>query len=231
MASVVDELRDWDWVAIGTILLAVATFALAMQNRSVVASSREEAKQAGEGLDLARQQNATAEATLAAQTQPLLTSLPPGVFRDTITWRTEGGEERESTRDAAHIEVAPIHGIAVPIRNVGTGIALIQSVSFWFGEWDATGNARNTALPPGEWTMATLAVDRESDFAIDVAALNNLSVTLGYADVGGVSRGFVRLDVYLRDLAEPRWTVRQVHFASTIDAVRNDPDIGSAPMF
>jgi len=52
--TVVDELLDWDWVAIGTLLLAVATFVLATQKPAGVVRgvARREARRAGEGLDL-----------------------------------------------------------------------------------------------------------------------------------------------------------------------------------
>jgi hypothetical protein len=214
--------------------LAIGTFVLAAQNRRLVKSAADEAALARDGLDLARAQNQTAEATLAAQTQPLLTSLPLGLIEEPAVVDNSG--KVESTQDAGSIVVGVVSSgdnngrILVPFRNVGTGLALVQSVWFWVGDGGTAGSARNTALPPDERTDATLSFSRESLWATEVYGRSrDFSVLIAYADVGGVSRGAVRLDIYRRE-RRASWYVRQVHFAATIEAVREAPEVSSAPV-
>ena len=70
----------WNWVAIGTILLAVATFSLAVYNRKIVVASQDELRRLrGRSWRLPGSRIRTARGALEAQTAPLLARMCPRV--------------------------------------------------------------------------------------------------------------------------------------------------------
>lgn len=115
---------DWDWVAIGTVLLALATFTLALYNRKFVTTSQDQLETARQDLALAREQNRTAREELESQTAPLLASVPWGLEQEAVLFLAETGEPQRF-QDASRVIVS--HGavgneehveISVPFRNV-----------------------------------------------------------------------------------------------------------------
>jgi hypothetical protein len=221
------SIADWDWTAIGTILLAVATFALAWQNRAIVRSSREELAETRKDVATAQEQVHIARQALAAQTQPLLSSvpgkqshLPPSTF----------GEPGDISADFNEQ-----HGghMAVPFRNVGNAVAVIKTVMFWMSESGgasgSTGNAEAVALPPGEITQARIELPSNSRFGPEVVlAKSNFSLVLTYADAADQPRGATRLDVH-HSSSRNQWYVRQIHFGDDDESVRERPRTSSAP--
>ena len=164
-----------EWVALATgatavctLVLAVATFALAWQNRQVVKAAEAQAQASRDDLAVAKEQSQTARAGLAAQTRPFLSSVPfdyreephfwqggnPVAFRDAgaIQFsirvdRDEGGHETDGKTAS----------IAVPFRNIGPSMAIVRTVAFYFGPHEAvSGYASNPVVPSDETSKARL---------------------------------------------------------------------------
>ena len=220
--------------AIGTLGLALATYYLGARTREVVEASREEA-------EAAREQGRTAQRALEAETAPFLTNVPAGLIdephkRNALTRRVI------TTRDAASIDayIASLNEseawITVPLRNVGNGLALIQTTIFLIGSPEPrTGAPANPALPAGERTRVSLRLPSSSteydDVAGPLAAQSNFSVVVAYGDASGTTRGAVRLDVYHDALRMTRpWYVRQVHWGDTWQQARDAPRMSTQPL-
>jgi hypothetical protein len=210
---------DWDWTAIGTILLALATFALAWQNRTLVRSSRAELVETRQDVAIGREQAETAREALAAQTQPLLSSVPRGIISP-----TGYTADIEATFD-------PQNGgfIKVPFRNIGNGVALIKAVMFWAVDGGSGGVSEDAAVPEDEISYARIELAANNRLGSDVVvAQTNFSVVMTYADAADRPRGATRLDVYYSD-SRGRWYVRQVHFGDDAESVRTNPRASSGP--
>jgi hypothetical protein len=204
---------DWDWTAIGTILLALATFALAQQNRTLVQASREELAETRSDVAIAKQQAGTARRALAAQTQPLLSSVAQ--------------ESRHPEDISAKFDEKTGGHIAVPFRNIGNGVAVIKQVMFWTGDSGSAGKATDAAVPPREDSLARLGLEPTNRFGPDVVlAERNFSVVIVYADATDQNRGATRLDIH-RDAHYPLWYVGQVHFGDDEESVRLNPRTSS----
>ena len=157
---------------------------------------------------VARSQSRVAREALEADTQPLLTDAPRGVFLEQVDWHEASGEITRRTKDKAEIGVGtfgntggePIAFASVPVRNVGNGCARVGRVTFLLGDGSqATGRVDNPVLPSGELTHARLDAGPEDD-GVRVAEsvgmdTQDFAIVLDYADVASRPRGAVRLDV------------------------------------
>jgi hypothetical protein len=247
LATVFQEVASWDWVALGTLALAVATFALAWQNRRVVSTSQRQLETAQQDLALAREQNvaikdqaATAQAALETQTAPFLTNVPPGLDQEPYVWGGSG--DPVMFRDAATVEAATVSGqhrpeahISVPFRNVGAGVATLTNVIFLFGGGTPlVGQTVNPVLPSGERTRARFDVDPDSssgwDEVVGGVSAGTFSVIVEHADSSGRVRGAVRLDAHRAASGNEKWFIRQVHFADDWEQAREHPRSSSQPL-
>lgn len=234
------------WVAIGTLALALATFALAWQNRNVVQSAEQEAQAARDDLRVAREQADIAARSLAVQTQPFLSNVPLFLQQEPVSWY--GGGEVASYRDAAEVMFRIDSRIdnagkllsdtkeatlSVPFRNIGAGAAVVRTVTFIFADGaDIPGYAANPVVPSGEVAKARITVTQDAANWATIEETKdsdgNFSVVIGYADVAGADRGAVRLDVYSHlDNIHGPWYVRQVHYASDVENVLASPAVSS----
>lgn len=232
--------QDWDWVAIGTILLAAATFSLAVYNRKIVVASQEQLDTARQDLALAREQNETAHEALEAQTAPVLASVPWGLDREVVMYHAATGEPA-GHRDASHVAVSlgtannePWVTISIPFRNVGNGVALITSVQLMIGGRLFDGVPKTPILPPGELSRAGIecgsgsaAFDHGASLAADG---QDFAIVVGYADAAGNARGAISLDVHREMPTGDRWYVRQLHMGGTPDDALSHPLISSLPL-
>lgn len=220
------QARGVDLIAIGTLVtaactlgLAGATYYLGVRTGDVVDASRDEAQAARDDLAVAREQATTAREALDAQTQPFLTV---GAVRPDLFHVVSGPDG--DVRASAHV------------RNAGNATAIITSVVFMFpGGHTFSGGAPDPAVPAGESTAVRFVIPVDSNLHdqahTQTAHAENFSVAVAFADVSARSRGAVRLDVMrapVTELGRP-WYVRQVFWADTLDAVRNEPAIGSQP--
>jgi hypothetical protein len=150
----------------------------------------------------AERQAQTADAALEAQTQPLLTDIPS---------RDPAGQREENP--SAEIRVGSNDDIAwasVPVRNVGNGTALVQTVVFVADGAEADGAASNEVVPKGELARLRLILHRKAGspslaMAEGWHADRQFSVLVGYADASGRPRGALRLDVQNRNVSDRRW--------------------------
>ena len=91
---------------------------------------------------------------LEAETQPLLTDVPRGVFFDEREWHEINGTTTLKRFDRSEIGVGahgpePVASVRVPIRNVGNGPARVTRVAFvGVDGTTAHGQIENPVLPP-----------------------------------------------------------------------------------
>jgi hypothetical protein len=194
--------------AIGTISLAIGTFWLAVQTKSAVDVSREEAEAARTDLAVAQNQAETAEAALAAQTQPFMT-----------VGDTSG---------------AFLGSDFVHIRNAGNGPGVISQVLFVAADGtEFSGFASDPAVPPGEGTSLRISRATSALVAKPLHEAPTYSVLATYTDVSGAPRGAVRLDIHRTTVDEgtiyvnTRDRVRQVFWADDLN--RDDPTLCTQP--
>lgn len=154
---------------------------------------------------LSRSQSRIAREALEADTQPLLTDAPRGLFLEEIDWHEASGKMTRRIEDRATIKVGnvgpePVGFASVPIRNVGNGCARINTVVFRLADGrEAGGRVDNPVLPAKELTHARIDAGPDDDGA-DVAEsigleYQDFAVLLNYADVGGRLRGALRIDI------------------------------------
>jgi hypothetical protein len=236
----IESPADWDWVAIGTLLLAMATFVLAVYNRKVVNESRQEIEVSRQGIELARQQNLTAKTALDAQTAPVLSSVPQGIDREAV-WRRAGSGEPASFRDAAEVIVSsasspdePVVTLSIPFRNVGNGVAFITSVGVMIGGEVFDAQSRSPIVAPGEISRAWLQAGRSHsafEHALSLALEGqDFAALIGYADAGGNPRGAISLDVHRIRPTGDGWRVRQLHLGATPEDALSRPFLSSLPL-
>jgi hypothetical protein len=233
-------MSHWDWVAIGTLMLAAATFSLALYNRKIVTTSQAQLETARQDLALSHEQNRTAREALEAQTAPLLTTMPSSLDREPILFHAASGEPQRF-RDASAVDVSygtagnePHARISIPFRNVGSGVAVIESIQVMIGGKLFNGLANAPILASGEFTRADIDADRRDsvfDYAASLAVEgSDFSIICGYADSAGNSRGALRLDLHCDRPGSDRWRVRQLHLGDTPEAALNDPTLSSLPL-
>ncbi len=146
-----------------------------------------------------RAQTRAAQDALEAQTRPFIANVPKGLYRE----RAEA-----SGRDPADVSLGtystprsdrPAFGASVPIRNVGNGAALIESVEFEVGGDVVEASAETLVLPPGELTRVGFMVEDGDEGAraaeAIAAVLEDFAVTIAFSDAAGHHRDETRLEV------------------------------------
>jgi hypothetical protein len=117
----------------------------------------------------------------------------------------------------------PAFGAFVPIRNVGNGAALIESVEFEVGGDVVEASAETLLLPPGELTRAGFMIDEGDEGGIAAesiaAALEDFAVTIAFSDAAGHHRDEARLEV--SNGQYPHVKVRSL-LPSALDAVADE---------
>jgi hypothetical protein len=232
-----DTLDQWEaWVAIGTMTLALVTGTLAgatlwtaKQTRRLAGTTedelkavrdqieigREEVAAVKEQADVARQQVEISAAAMQAGNRPLLVDVPLGVYVETEPY-TSFHEQRYRRVDRGRLEVwfqqETDFTIAIPLRNSGTGLALIERVSVRAGEDGAEveGEASGTAVVPGELTILSFALPSLA------APPDRLWVEATYTDLVGSQRTRSRAEVVPSETApavtvgRQGWRVKRV---------------------
>jgi hypothetical protein len=153
----------------------------------------------------ARHETQISRAALDADTQPLVTDVPRGVFVEEVEWQNLNDSVSLKRQDRSAVSVGtagpePSSGATVPVRNVGNGPARITDVTFISHQGDAaTGWAANPVLPPGEMTTVGLwAAVGDAGVAVAASigeAYEDFAVVVAYADAAGHPREAVRLDI------------------------------------
>jgi hypothetical protein len=166
---------------------------------------------------LARDEMRVARDSLEAETQPIVTDVPRGLFTEEIEWHNLDGTISMKRQDRAEVSVGtsgpePISSVSVPVRNVGNGPARVGEVTFVSvrGE-SASGWVGHPVLPSGELTHVGLSAgpnDPGSSVAESIGmAYEDFAVVIDYADASGNPRETVRL--HIANGEHPRVTDRR----------------------
>ncbi|HEY4099146.1 MAG TPA: hypothetical protein VGM33_26710 [Baekduia sp.] len=231
--TTVEYLTAWATAgtAVGTVILAAATFWMARKTRDAATATQDDVRAAKEQLtvaqaqiELSRRQADAAEAAISAQLKPVLIDVPFDMFR-------EGGTDAGTVS----VELNPKSGLIlvdIPLRNVGPGLARVTGLSLDTGSPIAFGaTLRNANIPPGERArfMFTAAPEQSgySAFRDIVDRRGTFSVAVRYTDAAGAQDSLTRADLHWND-AISRWYVRQI-FTSGPGAAHQT--VGSAPVY
>lgn len=152
LASFLDGLAAWATVgtALGTLVLAGATYALARQTRQLAVSSTQELDLLRQQTEAAQRQSVAAEEALRASVRPFILDVPPGTFREvrrdifeTLFARSRRDPPPPETKKVDvsivrhEIRAEPENygerafWLEVPVRNVGNGVAVLEDAQLW----------------------------------------------------------------------------------------------------
>lgn len=233
-------------VAIGTLLLALATALLAWSTRSLAdeteesvkhsaelaKEAREQVKQAELLAGEARQQTEIAQLTLNAQVRPVLIDVPLNLGGEEQVFYPGRSEPVTLPRGGVHVFSSPdLIMIGAPLRNAGSGLAMIRGARLNVGAATPPVEVyiRPANVPPGERGRLSFAASRDNssfDAIKEAIERGNLSVEVGYTDLVGQQYTVTRFDLYFRSSAHTNWEVRQVFFQ---EPGSDEPFAGSAP--
>lgn len=153
----------------------------------------------------ARHETQIARDALEAETQPIFTDVPRGLFTEEIDWHNADGTMTTKRVDRSELSVGtsgpePISGVSVPVRNAGRGPAWLGEVTFTdSGGRTAAGWVTHPFLPPGEMTRVGLSAGpNDADVAVAESiamGYDDFAVVIAYADARNRARGTVRLKV------------------------------------
>lgn len=234
--------------AVGTLGLAVATYALARSTKQEVSAANRQAEASNIQVQLSQRQAEAAERALQAQIRPMLTDVPFGTPEvagystkqtgSKSPFATFLGPREPHFRDASELHVWIDENSRevladIPIRNVGNGSAVIESVSFLLGRppHRVSGYTTSPVAPPRELVRVFVRPKGEDEaIASDVVKnRQDFSVVVCYRDVSGGESQAMRLDVHPDQGPDGDWSVRQVHWDKTIEAVIESPAQSSWP--
>jgi hypothetical protein len=188
-------------------------------------STEREVQAVVDQAEAARQEVEVSRQAMQASYRPRLVDVPYGRFvRETQSLLPGSGpishDDAELRVDSPPPEDRPSNmTIRVPVRNVGTGLALIHEVRLRWHEPGSNvapdetvylGLAAPTVLPPSEFTRVSFTFGPEE--AQRVASIHDaaaFAVEVRYRDTSGEVSEMTRLDLATR--AQQRWRVRQVH--------------------
>ncbi len=219
--------------ALGTIVLAIATFTLAKKTASLAESGEQELALLRDQTQAAMRHSEAAEAALNASVAPLILDVPPrtlrpGPLRTRYTERAGRSEEGKLVTDRPDIDVSVITWDAdrspawlrIPIRNVGAGLALLDAASLTVegedGSWnvlDAAPEDIPSVVPPGEIRQLVF-VSEDTSLNAMVVSDDPLVVEVSYADVSG-EQGAATI-LYVAKASKPR---RHMYVRDVLPAV------------
>jgi hypothetical protein len=239
----------WEFlVAVGTILLALATFRLAQRTATEVehtarlaaasleqvAATQDQARASHEALDAAREQSAIAQLTLNAQIRPVLIDVLAPMSAPTEEAHYAGTEPRPTRHGVVVAEARSDEAlVSLPLRNAGAGLAMIQGVELRLGLeiFSVPVTIRPANIPRGEHgRVGFRATPRNAAFAPlgeTIHRRQSFSIEVRYTDLSGRQPSLTRFDVYCSIDDPPTWYVRQVHQRGPGE---DAPTAGSAPI-
>lgn len=207
--------------ALGTLVLAIATYVMAAKTGDLAASSRRAACTADHQLEILKdqteevaRQSRAAEEALNASVRPLIVDVPFGTgLRVPVGPVPPGGFVRPDPATLAEPEkfdVATItHTIEkldkaslnVPIRNIGLGVALLAktTVTVASGGWPVvSGLTGSTVLAPTEMNylmFRSVTEHEEGALATMLAGEHHLVAEVVYTDISGRQESRTRLQL------------------------------------
>jgi hypothetical protein len=184
---------DWG-VAVGTILLAGATFYVARQARAeaqeVARETKEVARQAGISAD----QVQVSRDALEVQVRPVLIDVPPGSPAGGHLVQYEPGFSRSLPFEEVHVGESERGNFvcSVAVRNAGLGLAILKDdprLEHPGRDTDFIGLFTSQLVPPGEVTRAYFGPGIPLHTAEDGA----LFVKVLYTDASGLAGFWTKL--------------------------------------
>lgn len=152
-----------------------------------------------------RHETRIARAALEAETQPLLTDVPRGIFTEETEWREADGTTTTKRFDRSELSVGAsgpelVASVSVPVRNVGNGPARLGDIVIIAADGaTAPGWVAHPVLPPGEMTHVGFSAepdDPDWGVAESVAmAYEDFDLVVAYADASGHPREAVRFHI------------------------------------
>jgi hypothetical protein len=233
-ATTIEYITAWATLgtAAATLLLAAGTFWLAWSTREDVKGSKRQVAIGLEQVEVSRRQATAAERAIQGQHTPLLIDVPYGTEREPTRFDHLG--QPMSFRDASEVivrlaaETASLQ-IGVPLRNVGTGLARVTSLSLepGFGvQWNSTIPKPN--VPAGERARFALSVHPDQAGYELMRALverrDGFAVSVTYTDAAGAQATITSATLYAD--GETRWRVRTI---DTVAADEGTDPVESAP--
>lgn len=230
------DLRTVDAVGLGTLLLAIATAVLAWKTRTLAREAEEDRKvalrqvdTAQEALSESREQTKIARQTLGAQIRPVLIDVPLDLsYAGPITY--EDFEPIVERPGFVQVDLSDRHAaISVPMRNAGTGLAMIRAVALHIGEPipSLPVTIRPANVPPREDARVSFLVEVDHPALKAMRRIRqdkSFSLEVSYSDLAGEQMTVTRFDIYFRS---GNWEVRQIHFQ---EPGADQPFAGSAPV-
>ena len=228
MTTTAPTVASVDWAVIANIGVALATLALAGMTFLAVRVGQHQAATALRQVEVSehqtdqmRQQVAAAHRqleiardTLAAQQRPLLIDVAWGTMEPrhiqfgSIVDRDPGSKVLSSPVKTEVSEASDPVLISVPLRNVGTGIAMIGGLGL-SPPGPVSGEISQPNVPPGEMTKLSFSVPADLELA---EAIRNgaFTVEVRYTDLAGQSDTVTTAHVRRRGGPFP-WFVSQLH--------------------
>jgi hypothetical protein len=226
-------LPEW-LVAIGTGALALATYALAKRARGEVDAIREELDVSRRTLHAVEEQAQTAQHQVGVAKDTLASTVRPVLVDVPLDWH-QGNEIEASENEASspagvsgfrrwHVSVEPDARtdrvkIALPVRNVGAGLAFVSGGEARSGvdragrspdNW-AGGEVTSPIVPPGEvaWLFFILEIRTDEDALSELHDRGHFTVSVTYRDLAG-NEWTSKLAVKYRRERDEGWFVAEV---------------------
>ena len=101
-------------------------------------------------------------------------------------------------------------GCSVPLRNIGSGVALIQGISLHIGDLGWGGEMTSAVVAPNEWTRFAFTIPKDTpalDTVLSDLRSGTATMWVRYTDITGSQVFRTRVDIH--DTGQ-HWTVRQV---------------------
>jgi hypothetical protein len=213
----------------GTLALAVATAFLARETRTEARETRRLAGLAEAELEAMKQQTgAVLEQAAAAERQadvgrqavqgtirPVLIDVPLEPSGEATEFvRYENVRERVPLGAIDVRDYPGSLGISVPLRNAGSGIALLTGLSLRCGDLPTWGgHFVRAVVPPGESTRVAFSLaktePRTADHIASINAGNGFTVDVAYSDIVGDQATITQLHI-TRGPGGPPWFVSQI---------------------
>ncbi len=238
--------------AVGTLLLAIATYVLAHRATSEVRAANEQVRASAAQSAASMRQAEAAERAVGVQTAPLLTKVPYGIpivtgYRVKSTTgkitmiEMMTGDQEPTYRDASEITIYIDENgykdanIQVPFRNVGNGPAVINTVTATLTDGkELVGHPSSPVVPSGEIANVEVVIFPDVDgYEAAHAQITNrapFSILIAYGDARGEPFGAMRMDIapVKRPPDSGDWLVQQVHWGDTAQEAQSKPRLSSA---
>jgi hypothetical protein len=212
------ESAAWAGAAAAILILLIYIW-IALENRKMARAAASQVSQTQDAVNTARDQARVssrqaeiAEATFEAQQKPVLIDVPLDPSRtDEVRWRT--ADAQKIAKGEVRVIAAQDTGwLSLNIRNVGTGLAVIDSAGLRLPDPASGAFFTRRHLPPGEDMRVNFELEPGhvalENFREAVDQRGDLSVEVGYRDLAA-HQTISRFDLR-RQLVGGHWEVTNI---------------------